>query len=59
MYALTDHEDIEGSKKLIKLPHKGITIYSGVELNAKVDKGQMHILGYNIDLDKLENTSKS
>ena len=35
---------------MIKSNHNGITIYSGVELNAKVDKGQMHILGYNIDL---------
>jgi len=50
VYAITDHDDIEGSKKLVNLPHDGITIYSGVELNAKVDKGQMHILGYNIDL---------
>lgn len=57
IFAITDHEDIEGSKKLMKLPHEGITIYSGVELNAKVDKGQMHILGYNIDLhnQKLNN----
>lgn len=50
VYAITDHDDIEGSKKLVALPHEGMTIYSGVELNAKVDKGQMHILGYNIDL---------
>ena len=49
-YAITDHDDIEGSKKLVSLPHDGITVYSGVELNAKVDKGQMHILGYNFDL---------
>ena len=50
VFAITDHDGIEGSKELIELPHEGITIYSGVELNAKVDKGQMHILGYNIDL---------
>ena len=49
-FAITDHDDIEGSKKLIESKHDGITVYSGVELNAKVDKGQMHILGYNIDL---------
>ena len=48
--AITDHDDIEGSKKLIESNHQGIIVYSGVELNAKVDKGQMHILGYNIDL---------
>ena len=48
--AITDHDDIEGSKKLIELAPKDIIVYSGVELNAKEEKGQMHILGYNIDL---------
>lgn len=48
--AITDHDDIEGSKKLIESNHQGITVYSGIELNAKVPKGQMHILGYNFDL---------
>ena len=59
-YAITDHDDIEGSKKLVSLPHDGITVYSGVELNAKVDKGQMHILGYNFDLsnERLNNKLK-
>ena len=37
-FAITDHDDIEGSKKLIESKHDGITVYSGVELNAKVDK---------------------
>ena len=56
--AITDHDDIEGSKKLLSLPHNNIIIYSGVELNAKVDKGQMHILGYNIDLYNQELNNK-
>ena len=56
--AITDHDDIEGSKKLIETPHNGVTIYSGVELNAKVDKGQMHILGYNIDLSNKQLNEK-
>ena len=50
VYAITDHDDIDGSKILINSNHEGIKVYSGVELNAKVDKGQMHILGYNFDL---------
>lgn len=50
IFAITDHDDIEGSKKLIEAKEKDIIVYSGVELNAKVPKGQMHILGYNIDL---------
>lgn len=49
--ALTDHDNIEGSKELVKYNDKDINIYSGVELTAKVPKGRMHILGYNIDLD--------
>lgn len=56
--AITDHDDIEGSKRLIETPHNGVTIYSGVELNAKVDKGQMHILGYNIDLSNKQLNEK-
>ncbi len=51
--SLTDHDNIEGSKELVKLPHPDITIYSGVELTAKTSKGRMHILGYNIDLDNI------
>lgn len=58
IYAITDHDDIEGSKQLVAIPHDGITVYSGVELNAKVDKGQMHILGYNIDLSNKELNDK-
>lgn len=59
-FAITDHDDIEGSKKLIESNHDGIKVYSGVELNAKVDKGQMHILGYNFDLynEELNNRLK-
>ncbi len=60
IYAITDHDDIEGSKKLIESNHQGLKVYSGVELNAKVDKGQMHILGYNFDLynEELNNRLK-
>ncbi len=53
-YAITDHDYIKGSKELVSLPHDNITLYSGVEMNTKVSKGQMHILGYNIDLDNQE-----
>ncbi len=56
--AITDHDNIEGSKKLVELNAKDIIVYSGVELNAKVDKGQMHILGYNIDLYNKELNEK-
>ena len=51
--ALTDHDNIEGTKELITLKEKDIYIYSGVELTANIPKGRMHILGYNIDLDNI------
>lgn len=48
--ALTDHDDIEGSKEIIKLNSKEINIYSGVELTIKYKQGRMHLLGYNFDV---------
>lgn len=52
--ALTDHDNIDGSKELIALHDPEIYVYSGVELTAKVNKGRLHILGYNIDLENEE-----
>ncbi|MGN1336873.1 MAG: PHP domain-containing protein [Candidatus Coprovivens sp.] len=52
--ALTDHDNIDGSKELIALHDPKIYVYSGVELTAKVNKGRLHILGYNIDLENEE-----
>lgn len=56
--AITDHDDIEGSKELISLHNKELIVYSGVELSAQVSKGQMHILGYNFDLENQELNNK-
>ncbi len=49
--AITDHDNIEGSKELIKTHPSDIEVYSGVELTIKSKTGRMHMLGYNIDLD--------
>lgn len=49
--ALTDHDEIAGSKELMQYNDSGVYLYSGVELTANVNKGRMHILGYNIDLE--------
>lgn len=49
--ALTEHDNIEGSKELMNYNNEGVYLYSGVELTARVNKGRMHILGYNIDLN--------
>lgn len=49
--SLTDHDNIEGSKEIIKFNNKEINIYSGVELTIKYKQGRMHLLGYNFDVD--------
>ena len=52
--ALTDHDNIEGSKEIIRLNNGRLYIYSGVELTIKTNKGRFHLLGYNIDLENEE-----
>ncbi len=52
--ALTDHDNIEGSKEIIRLNNGRLYIYSGVELTIKTPKGRFHLLGYNIDLENKE-----
>lgn len=53
--AITDHDTINGLEEAINYAkEKNITVIPGVELNAKVSKGQMHILGYYIDYSNTE-----
>jgi len=50
--AITDHNSINGLKNInYELINNDIDIINGVELSAKVDHGQMHILGYDFDLN--------
>lgn len=49
--AITDHDTIEGIKTVDKSKYPDIEIINGIELSAKVEKGRMHILGYDIDLE--------
>ena len=53
--AITDHDTIEGIKKVnrneIIILDSGIKIINGIELSTKANKGRMHILGYDIDLN--------
>ena len=53
--AITDHDTLEGIKKIDRsnslIVDSGIQIIDGIELSAKVSKGRMHILGYNIDIN--------
>lgn len=49
--SITDHDSIEGIKRVDKKLYSNIEIINGIELSAKVPKGTMHILGYGIDLE--------
>ena len=55
--AITDHDTLEGLKDIPK-NIKGIKVIPGIELTAKVPKGRMHILGYNININNEELNSK-
>ena len=49
-FSITDHDSIIGTKQLNDMDVKDITFINGIELSTKVDKGQLHILGYDMDL---------
>lgn len=49
--AITDHDTIKGLDEAISYSlNKNIVVIPGVELNAKFSSGQMHILGYYMDI---------
>ncbi|RAP37893.1 phosphatase [Legionella quinlivanii] len=49
--ALTDHDTIEGSIRLIELAqHQAIRIIPGIEISTRWKKYDIHILGYQLDL---------
>lgn len=48
--SITDHDSIENLEEAILIgKEENIEVIPGIELNANVDSGQMHILGYYID----------
>lgn len=57
LISITDHDTLEGLKNIPK-NIKGIKVIKGIELTAKVPKGRMHILGYNIDINNEELNNK-
>ena len=57
LISITDHHTLEGIKNIPK-NIKGIKVIKGIELTAKVPKGRMHILGYNIDINNEELNNK-
>lgn len=59
---ITDHDTLDGIKNVDKfdslIVDSGIQIIDGIELSAKVSKGRMHILGYNIDINDVSLNKK-
>lgn len=53
--AITDHNTLNGIKKVDRnkpiVLDSGINIINGIELSAKVERGTMHILGYNMHIE--------
>ena len=51
IFALTDHDTIEGCKEMEKLAPKDITFIKGVELTCLCGDMKCHILGYRVDIN--------
>lgn len=49
--SITDHDTIDGTKKLRNFNDPDLFYIHGIEVSTKWDNGQMHILGYDMDLD--------
>lgn len=60
---ITDHDTIEGIKEVDRtnpiIVDSGIQIVDGIELSAKITKGRMHILGYDIDKENRDLNTKT
>lgn len=58
--SITDHDTLLGNKNISDYYRKSndIMIINGIELSAKVDKGRMHILGYDYDINNYELNNK-
>lgn len=58
--SITDHDTLLGNKNISDYNRKSndIMIINGIELSAKVDKGRMHILGYDYDINNYELNNK-
>ena len=53
--SLTDHDTIDGVKQFRNiLKERGIGFISGVEISSFSEWGEMHLLGYNFDIDDTE-----
>ena len=50
VFSITDHDTVLGCMKLDGYCDPGIMYIPGIELNASIAKGRMHILGYNLDI---------
>ncbi len=52
--SITDHDNIEGNKHALQLGSEyGLEIITGIELSCEVDKNDIHILGYFIDIENI------
>ena len=52
LLAITDHDELEGSRELLKLSAKEkMHVISGVEIDAVEGSDNIHVLGYGVDLE--------
>lgn len=54
VFSLTDHDSVSGNKKLLETFNENdIKFITGVEITAYSEKGELHILGYDLDINNV------
>lgn len=56
LIAITDHDTVNGLKNINNKDN--IEVINGIEFSCKVDKGRLHLLGYDIDVNNKELNNK-
>ena len=51
IFAVTDHDTVDGARAVAALPLDGLTYFPGIEFSCESPAGRCHILGYGCDFD--------
>jgi 3',5'-nucleoside bisphosphate phosphatase len=54
IFSLTDHDNFISNIEILKIISDDITFINGIEMTGYIEKGQLHILGYDFNLNDID-----
>jgi 3',5'-nucleoside bisphosphate phosphatase len=54
IFSLTDHDNFISNIEILKILSDDITFINGIEMTGYIEKGQLHILGYDFNLNDID-----